>query len=174
MLLVDYLGDNDFRRHLWRDLVEKKGADNCTRKIPWESFIQRLWELNLFSSYIKLYKYRKCFARRSLFFAAVEPQFGEGIVRLANRVAVWRHSEVYDWFLDSSRAWIFSPERSLNQPKDTRVRIRSINQTNRSISVRFLLLFRSRVFISRWLEIRSNKRHYKHAKTEEQEHPTRI
>lgn len=43
----------------------------------------------------------------------------------------------------------FPPERSLNQPKETRVRIRSINQKNRSISVRLLLLFRSRVFISR-------------------------
>ena len=41
-----------------------------------------------------------------------------------------------------------SPERSLNHPKATRVCIRSINQSNRSISVRLLFLFCSRVFIS--------------------------
>ena len=51
---------------------------------------------------------------------------------------------------------VFSPERSLNQPKATRVCIRSINQSNRSISVRLLFLFCSRVFISRSYENRSN------------------
>ena len=49
----------------------------------------------------------------------------------------------------------FPPERSLNQPKGTRVCIRSINQSNRSISVRFLFLFCLRVFISRSYENRS-------------------
>ena len=57
----------------------------------------------------------------------------------------------------------FSPERSLNQPKATRVCIRSINQSNRSISVRLLFLFCSHVFLSRSYENRSknslNKRH---------------
>ena len=43
----------------------------------------------------------------------------------------------------------FSPERSLNQPKATRVCVRSINQPNRSISVRLFFLLYSRVFISR-------------------------
>ena len=38
----------------------------------------------------------------------------------------------------------FTPDRSLNQPKATRVCIRSINRSNRSISVRFLFLFCSR------------------------------
>ena len=38
----------------------------------------------------------------------------------------------------------FTPERLLNQPKATRVCIRSIKQSNRSISVRFLFLFCSR------------------------------
>ena len=36
---------------------------------------------------------------------------------------------------------VFSADRSLNQPKATRVCIRSINQSNRLISVRFLFLF---------------------------------
>ena len=49
----------------------------------------------------------------------------------------------------------FSPERSLNQPKATRVCIRLINQSNRSISVRLLFLFCLRVFISRSYENRS-------------------
>ena len=43
---------------------------------------------------------------------------------------------------------VFSPERLLNQPKATRVCIRSKNQSNRSISARLLFLFCSRVFIS--------------------------
>ena len=49
----------------------------------------------------------------------------------------------------------FSAKRSLNQPKPKRVCIRSINQSNRSISVRFLFLFCSRLFISRSHENRS-------------------
>ena len=52
---------------------------------------------------------------------------------------------------------VFSAERSLNQPKATRVCIRSITQSNRSISVRLLFLFCSRVFISRSYENRSNR-----------------
>ena len=56
----------------------------------------------------------------------------------------------YRLILKSSRTWCFPPEHSLNQPKGTPVRIRSINQSNRSISVRLLFLFCSRVFISRW------------------------
>ena len=60
------------------------------------------------------------------------------------------------WFLESSRAWtIFVPERSLNQSHATRVCIRSINQSNRPISVRLLFLFCSYVFISRSYENRS-------------------
>ena len=52
---------------------------------------------------------------------------------------------------------VFSPERSLNQPKATRVCIRSTNQSNRSISVRFFFLFCSRVFISRSYKNRSQR-----------------
>ena len=52
---------------------------------------------------------------------------------------------------------IFSAERSLtcNQPKAKCVCIRSINQSNRSVSVPLLFLFCSRVFISRSYENRS-------------------
>ena len=50
---------------------------------------------------------------------------------------------------------VFSAERSLNQPKARCVCIRSINQSNRFISVRLLFLFCSRVFISRSYENRS-------------------
>ena len=52
----------------------------------------------------------------------------------------------------------FSPQHSLSQPKATRVCNRSINQSNHSISVCLLFLFRSRVFISRSYENRSNIR----------------
>ena len=44
---------------------------------------------------------------------------------------------------------IFSPKRSLNQPKATCVCIHSINQSNQSISICLLFLFCSRVYISR-------------------------
>ena len=47
---------------------------------------------------------------------------------------------------------VFSPERSLNQRKVTRVCIRSMKQSNRSIYIRLLFLFCSRVFISRSYE----------------------
>ena len=56
---------------------------------------------------------------------------------------------------------VFSPERSLNQPKATRVCIRSINQSNRSISVRLLFLYCSHVVISRSYENRSIARNFK-------------
>ena len=56
---------------------------------------------------------------------------------------------------------VFSPERSLNQPKATRVCIRSINQSNRCISVRLLFPFCSRVFISTSYENRSKRFHVK-------------
>ena len=52
---------------------------------------------------------------------------------------------------------VFSAERSLNQPKARCVCIRSINQSNGFISVRFLFLFCSRVFISRSYENRSKR-----------------
>ena len=52
---------------------------------------------------------------------------------------------------------VFSPQRSLNHPKAARVCIRSINQSNRSISVPLLFLFCSRVFISRSYENPSNE-----------------
>ena len=54
--------------------------------------------------------------------------------------------------------WFFSAERSLNQPKATHVCIRSINQSNSSISVRLLLPFCSRVLISR-----SSKNRFNHS-----------
>ena len=47
---------------------------------------------------------------------------------------------------------VFSPERSLNQPKATRVCIRSINHSNRSFFVRCFFLFCLRVFMSRSYE----------------------
>ena len=55
---------------------------------------------------------------------------------------------------------VFSAERSLNQPKARCVCIRSINQSNRFISVRLLFLFCSRVFISRSYENRSITKAY--------------
>ena len=56
---------------------------------------------------------------------------------------------------------VFSPERSLNQSKATHVSVRSINQSNGSISVRLLFLFCSRVVISRSYENRSIRKETK-------------
>ena len=66
---------------------------------------------------------------------------------MANRVAVWRQSEV-DFYKVLGHG-VFLPERWLNQSKATSVCIRSMNQSNRFISARFLFLFCSHVFISR-------------------------
>ena len=59
------------------------------------------------------------------------------------------------WFLKRSWTWIFFTRAFANQPKAARVCIHSINQSNRSISVRLLFLFCSRVVISRSNENRS-------------------
>ena len=60
------------------------------------------------------------------------------------------------WYRQSSSGHeVFSPESSLNRPKATRVCIRLINQSKRSISVYLLFLFCLRVFISRSYENRS-------------------
>ena len=76
-------------------------------------------------------------------FSRQRKPYGESIVRLANRVAVClRKSEVSIDFQKVLGQEVFSPERSLNQPKATRVCILSINQSNRSISVGSLFLFR--------------------------------
>ena len=53
---------------------------------------------------------------------------------------------------------VFPRERSLIQPKATRVCICSINQSNRSISLRLLCMFCSRVFTSRTYENRFIKK----------------
>ena len=55
----------------------------------------------------------------------------------------------------SSGMKFFSAERLLNQPKARCVCFRSINQSNRFISVRLLFLCCSRVFLSRSYEYRS-------------------
>ena len=77
----------------------------------------------------------------------------------ANLVAVhvWYQSEVSIDFKKVLGREVFSPEHSLNRPKATRLCIRSVNQSNRCISVRLLFLFCSRVFILRLHENRSNR-----------------
>ena len=89
--------------------------------------------------------------------AKENPNMEKNIVWLANRVAVWRQSEVsiiliFRKFLGHE---VFSSEHLLNQPKATRVCIHSTKQSNHSISLCLLFLFSSRVFISRSYENRS-------------------
>ena len=59
------------------------------------------------------------------------------------------------WFLESSPAWRFFIQGSLNQPNTTHVCICLMNQSNCSISVCLLFLFCLRVFISRSYKNRS-------------------
>ena len=84
------------------------------------------------------------------------------IVRLPNRVAVWRQSKVSVDFskLISSGMRFFYPRVRLTQPKATRVCNRSINQSNRSIPFICFFCFPSRVFISRSYENRSSTSFY--------------
>ena len=58
-----------------------------------------------------------------------------------------------DWFLESSSGKKFFTRASLDQPNATHICTRSINQSNRYISVCLLFLFCSHVFISRSYEI---------------------
>ena len=84
-----------------------------------------------------------------------KPWYGEAIVWLASRI---EYDVKAKCRLISRKFFgheVFSAESSLNHPKATRVCIRSINQSARSISVRFLLLFCLRVCISRSYENRS-------------------
>ena len=85
-------------------------------------------------------------------------KYGEGIVRLANRVGCTMTSkQSIEWFLESSWAWSFFTWAFAYQQKATCVCIRSINQSNCSISVHLLFLFCSYVFISMSYENRSNR-----------------
>ena len=59
------------------------------------------------------------------------------------------------WFLESSPAWRFFIQDSLNQPNTTHVGICLMNQSNCAISVCLLFLFCLRIFISRSYKNRS-------------------
>ena len=73
---------------------------------------------------------------------------------MANRVVVWRQSEESIDFQKVLGHEVFSPQRSLNQPKAAHVCIRSINQSNRSISVCLFVAVLFTRFISRSYENR--------------------
>ena len=75
--------------------------------------------------------------------------YGEGIIWLANQVAVWHHSKVSVDFQQVLGHEVFSAKCSLNQPKATCICICSINQSIYSISVLLLFLYCLRIFISR-------------------------
>ena len=62
-----------------------------------------------------------------------------------------------NWYLESSQEWSFFTKHSLNQPKAMCVCIRSINQSNCSISIWSSFLFCLSIFISRSNKNCSNK-----------------
>ena len=107
---------------------------------------------------------------RCLFYQPVDEKIKTWPLRFPAKENSNKEKALFDWpimlqydvkakyrFLKSSLGHeVFSPERSLNQPKSTGVFISSISPSNRSISVRLLFLFCSRVFISRSHENRSN------------------
>ena len=107
---------------------------------------------------------------RYFFYKPMDEKIKTGTLRFPAKENPNKEKALFDWPIElqydvkgkyrlTSRKFsgmnFFSPERSLNQPKATRVCIRSINQSNRSISVRLFFLFCSRVFISRSYKNRS-------------------
>ena len=93
----------------------------------------------------------------------------EKIKRLPLRFPAKENSNVekalFDWpivleYFIKAKYRLISRKLSGNQPKATRICIRSINQSNRFISVSLMFLFRWRVFISRSYKNRSNM--YRH------------
>ena len=114
----------------------------CCMKKPLEnsssmhSFITNFRSIEWFSYDLeKRFRYSYLFYQRSKHGLFVLPNLcGEGTVRLANRISVWRQSEVSIDFRKVLGYEVFSPEHLLNQPKTTSVCILSTNQSNRSIS----------------------------------------
>ena len=107
---------------------------------------------------------------RYLFFHPVDEKIKTWLLRFPVKVTPNMAKALFDWpivlqydvkakhRLISRKFFgheVFSPERSLKQPKTTRSCNRSTNQANGSISLRLFFLFCSRVFISRTYENRS-------------------
>ena len=115
---------------------------------------------------------KNTFGKCSLFVLSAKKRSKHGLfVFSPKKTLIWRrHCSIgqsccsmtskrsISWLLESSRAWsVFTRAFAYNQPKATRVCIRSTNQSNRSISVLLLFLLCSRVFISRSYENRSKR-----------------
>ena len=95
---------------------------------------------------------------RYLFYQPMDEKIKTCTLRFPAKENPNMEKALFDWSIvsqyDVKASIVFSSERSLNQPKATRVCIRSTNQSNRSIFVRLLFLSCSRV--SRSYENRSN------------------
>ena len=96
---------------------------------------------------------------RYLFYQPMDEKIKTCTLRFSAKENPNMEKALFDWSIvsqyDVKASIVFSSERSLNQPKATRVCIRTTNQSNRSIFVRLLFLFCCRVFISRSYENRS-------------------
>ena len=104
---------------------------------------------------------------RSLFHQPMDEKIKTWPLRFpAKETLIWRrHCSAWQYDVKEISRKFFGhevclPARSLSQPKPRSVCIRFIHQSNRSISVRLLFLFCSRVFISRSYENRSNERNF--------------
>ena len=82
----------------------------------------------------------------SLFSRQRKPKYREGIVRLANRVAVWRQSKVSVDFYKVLGHEVFSPERSLNQASKSHARLYQFDKPIKSLYFRRLLFLLVRAF----------------------------
>ena len=84
-----------------------------------------------------------------LLFPAKEKPNMEKAISIGQSCCSMKSKQSIGWFLESSPAWRFFIQGSLNQPNTTHVCICLMNQSNCSISVCLLFLFCLYVFISR-------------------------
>ena len=84
-----------------------------------------------------------------LLFPAKEKPNMEKAISIGQSCCSMKSTQSIGWFLESSPAWRFFIQGSLNQPNTTHVCICLMNQSNCSISVCLLFLFCLYVFISR-------------------------
>ena len=98
---------------------------------------------------------------RYLFYQSMDEKIKTWPLRFPTKENPNMEKALFDWpivwqYFVKAKYRLISGKLSGNEPKPTRVCIRSINQSNHSISVSLKFLFCSRVFISRSYKNRSN------------------
>ena len=157
--------ENTYFQMYWTSLAMLSGVRDWTRVVS--NCNAGLFFRAIFVWPWKMVSVSDCYL---LFYQPMDEKINSWLLRFPAKQNPYMEKALFDWpivlqydvkakYRLISRKFsgmkFFSPERLLNQPKITRVCIRSINQSNRSISDRLFFLFCSRVFISRSYENRS-------------------